>query len=100
MPYAINKTKYNNSTMVNICDIKLRGEKLIENGLSVELNPNFYKDEISDSDVENLLKNSSIINMIGNDIVNKALEMKMARKESVKTIAGVKILMIYKFMFR
>lgn len=100
MSYAINKTKYNNSTMVNICDIKLRGEKLIENGLSVELNPNFYKDEISDSDVENLLKNSSIINMIGNDIVNKALEMKMARKESVKTIAGVKILMIYKFMFR
>lgn len=86
--------------MVNICDIKLRGEKLIENGLIVELNPIFYNDEVSESDVETILKNSSIINLIGNNIVNKALEMKLARKESVKTIAGVKILMIYKFMFR
>lgn len=86
--------------MVNICDIKLRGEKLIENGLVVELNPVFYNDEISETDVETILKNSSIINLIGNNIVNKALEMKLARKESVKTIAGVKILMIYKFMFR
>ncbi|NOJ28889.1 MAG: hypothetical protein DA328_01825 [Nitrososphaeraceae archaeon] len=96
----MNRVKYSNSTMVNICDIKLRGEKLIENGLVVELNPVFYNDEISETDVETILKNSSIINLIGNNIVNKALEMKLARKESVKTIAGVKILMIYKFMFR
>ncbi len=100
MHFAMNKIKYNNSVMINICDIKLRGEKIIENDLSIELNPSFYKEEINNSDVEVLLKNSSIINLIGNEIVDKALEMKMARKESVKTIAGIKILMIYKFMYR
>jgi hypothetical protein len=44
-----------------------------------------------------MMKESSIINLAGEQAVNIALSNKMAAKEAVRVIQGVPFLMIYKF---
>ncbi|MGN6624880.1 MAG: DUF424 family protein, partial [Candidatus Nitrosocosmicus sp.] len=44
-----------------------------------------------------LLKSSSIINLVGQGIVDLALKLNLAKRNSVKTIENIPFLMIFRF---
>jgi hypothetical protein len=44
-----------------------------------------------------LLQKCDIANLVGNRIIKQAIEMKLAKEVSIRKIAGVPFLMIYKF---
>ena len=60
---------------------------------------NYWMDKIADeNEIESYLKKSSISNLAGKDTVNKAIEMNLAKRASVKYFSDVPFLMIYRFM--
>jgi len=84
--------------MVNICDEELMGSKVSEGKLEVSISTDYFGQQIvGESEATELLHACSVANLIGERIVNKAVEMKLASNLSIRLIAGVPFLMIFKF---
>ena len=81
-----------NELIVAICDEELLGRKLEdkEREFIFEVEETFYKGEkmaIEDSIIH--LKKASIVNLIGNKIVEKAIEKGFVSQGSIIKIAGI-----------
>jgi hypothetical protein len=101
MNYALRTTRYQGSTMINICDIELVGTKLEQGKIIVDLTKEYFQQEIiEESKAENLLQTCSIANLVGERIINKAIKLKLAKEISIKRICGIPFLMIFKFNHR
>lgn len=99
--YAARVTRYQGSIMVDICDFDLVGRKLEQDGLVINLAREYYQQQVVEQPlVQEFLHKCDIANLVGERIVKQALEMKLAREASIKRIAGVPFLMIYKFQNR
>lgn len=87
--------------MVDICDLDLVGSKLEQGGLTVDLNKEYFMQEvIAEDDAAELLNKCEIANLVGESIVGRALALRLAKEASVKKISGVPFLMIFKFQHR
>ena len=87
--------------MVDICDLDLIGTKLEQDGLTINLTREYYQKEIIEHTYAmELLEKCDIANLVGDKIVQKALEMKLAKEVSIRKISDVPFLMIYKFRHR
>lgn len=96
--YAIRTVKYQNSLMVNVCDLNLIDKQINHGEITINMKKNYWMDKIADeNEIESYLKKSSISNLAGEDTVNKAIEMNLAKRASVKYFSDVPFLMIYKF---
>ena len=101
MYYALRMTRYQGSTMVNICDIELVGTKLEQGEMVVDLTKEYFQQEIiEESKAESLLQTCSIANLVGERIVNQAIRLRLAKEISIKRICGIPFLMIFKFQHR
>jgi len=84
--------------MVDICDIDLIGTRLEQDGLVVHLTKEYYQQEIIEkTHARDLLQKCDIANLVGNRIIKQAIEMKLAKEVSIRIIADIPFLMIYKF---
>lgn len=89
---------YQGSVMVNMCDEELVGSKVSEGKLEIKITKDYFGQEVvEEREAAELLYACSIANLVGERIVDKAVDMKMASKLSVRMINGVPFLMIYKF---
>lgn len=96
--YAIRTVKYQNSLMVNVCDLNLIDKQINHGEITINMKKNYWMDKIADeNEIESYLKKSSISNLAGEDTVNKAIEMNLAKRASVKYFSDVPFLMIYRF---
>ncbi|HYO05556.1 MAG TPA: DUF424 family protein [Phototrophicaceae bacterium] len=96
--YALRKIKYQETQMINICDLNLIGKEINQGDFNISISKDyFYSEEITKEDAIKVLKSSSIINLVGKDIVELALSLNLAKKNSVKIIENVPFLMIFKF---
>jgi len=96
--YAIRTVKYQESLMVNVCDLYLIDKQINHGEITINMKKNYWMDKIADeNEIESYLKKSSISNLAGKDTVNKAIEMNLAKRASVKYFSDVPFLMIYRF---
>ena len=96
--YAIRTVKYQDSLMVNVCDLYLIDKQINHGEITINMKKNYWMDKIADeNEIESYLKKSSISNLAGKDTVNKAIEMNLAKRASVKYFSDVPFLMIYRF---
>ncbi len=96
--YALRKIKYQETQMINICDLNLIGKEINQGDFNISISKDyFYSEEITEEDAIKVLKSSSIINLVGKDIVDLALSLNLAKRNSVKIIENVPFLMIFKF---
>ena len=96
--YAIRTTRYQDSLMVNICDIELIGSRLQEGDLLIDITKEYFQQEIIEAvQAEELLRTCSIANLVGERIVSQAVQLKLAKERSIRRISGVPFLMIFKF---
>jgi uncharacterized protein len=87
--------------MVDICDLALVGNKLEQGDLVINLAREYYQQQVIEHlDAQELLQKCDIANLVGNNIVKQALDMRLAKEASVRKISGVPFLMIYKFQHR
>ena len=96
--YALRTIRYQNSLMVNVCDLSLIDKQIQHGDITIDIKKNYWMDKVADeSEIESYLKKSSISNLAGKDTVEKAIELNLAKRSSVKYFSDVPFLMIYRF---
>lgn len=96
--YALRTIRYQNSLMVNVCDLSLIDKQIQHGDITIDIKKNYWMDkEADESEIESYLKKSSISNLAGKATVEKAIELNLAKRSSVKYFSDVPFLMIYRF---
>ena len=97
MQYSVKISDYQRNPMLNICDIDLLGKNIVQEKLNMNISKSYYGEKIVEhEEAKNLLKTSSIINMVGKNTVSLSLELGVGSESGVKTIAGVPFLIVFK----
>ena len=97
MRFSIKLTDYQKNAMLNICDADLLGKKIIEEELEVHISKSYYGEKIVEKEeAKTLLKNSSIINMVGKETISLSTSLGIGSEEGVKEIDGVPFLIVFK----
>lgn len=96
--FALRSIKYERSVISNICDFELVGREVRNGEHIISLSREYFLEALIDeSEAKNILKASSMLNLVGSRIVNLALEMRLAKQTTVRNIEGVPFLMVFKF---
>ena len=79
-----------NCTLLAACDAELLGKTLKEGKISFHVHEKFYKGpKVTVEEALELIKQSTIVNMIGRKIVKKAIERGFVHPEAVLMIEGI-----------
>ncbi len=96
MQFSVRVTDYQKKIMLNICDADLLGKKIIQDDLIMHISEGYYGERFVDQEeAESLLKNSSIINIVGNETVSLSIKLGIGSENGVKIISGVPFLIIF-----
>jgi uncharacterized protein len=96
----VRSISWKDTSLINICDEDLIGKTLSEGKLQMHISRDYFGGQIVDPDrALKLMKESSIINLAGEQAVSIAISNNMGAKEAVRMIQGVPFLMIYKFSY-
>jgi len=86
----VNVRKWGRYVLLATCDAELLGKILREGKIVFEVREEFYKgSRVSVEEAIDLMKQSTIVNMIGQNIVEKAIERGLVHPEAVLKISGV-----------
>ena len=97
MQFSVKITDYQTNRMLNICDIDLLGRNIIQDQLNMNISKSYYGEKIIEyEEAKSLLKNSSIINMVGKDTISLSLELGVGSENGVKLVGGVPFLIVFK----
>ncbi len=97
MQYSVKISDYQRNPTLNICDIDLLGKKIVQDKLNMNISKSYYGEKIVEhEEAKNLLKTSSIINMVGKNTVSLSLELGVGSENGVKTVGGVPFLIVFK----
>ncbi len=97
MQFSVRVSNYQKNTMLNICDAELLGKKIIQDGLNVHISESYYGEKlVKKEEAKSLLKNSSIINMVGKETVSLSIELGIGSENGIKTISDVPFLIVFK----
>jgi len=85
-----NVRRWGQFVLLAICDIELLGCTLKEGKIVFHVREDFYKGlKMSVEEAIDLVEQSTIVNMVGRNIVKKALEKRLIHPEAVLNISGV-----------
>jgi len=97
MQFSVRVSNYQKNTMLNICDAELIGKKIIHDGLNMNISEKYYGEKLVEKEeAKSLLKNSSIINMVGKETVSLSIELGIGAENGIKTISDVPFLIVFK----
>lgn len=83
--------------MLNICDIEILGKTITQDDLNMNISKSYYGQKVVDeAEASNLLKNSSIINMVGKKTISLSIGLGIGSERGIKTISGVPFLIVFK----
>ena len=90
MDVYVNIRRTGNCTLLATCDAELLGKTLKEGKITFHIHEKFYKgSKVTFEEALELIKQSTIVNMIGQKIVKKAIEHGFVHPEAVLMIEGV-----------
>ena len=70
---------------------------IVEGELNMHISESYYGERFVEKDeAESLLKNSAIINMVGDETISLSLDLGVGSKDGVKKISGVPFLIVFK----
>jgi len=97
MQFSVKVSNYQKNTMLNICDAKLLGEKIIQDELNMHISESYYGEKlIEKEEAKSLMKNSSIINMVGKETISLSIELGIGSENGIRTISDVPFLIVFK----
>ncbi|MDH7595451.1 MAG: DUF424 domain-containing protein [Candidatus Bathyarchaeia archaeon] len=90
MDVYVNMRKWGKCVLLATCDAELLGKTLKEGKIVFHVHEKFYKGpRVTLEEALELIKQSTIVNMVGHKIVQKAIENGFVHPEAVLTIEGV-----------
>jgi len=97
MQFSVRVSNYQKNSSLNICDAELLGKKIIQGKLNMHISESYYGEKLVEKEeAKSLLKNSSIINMVGKDTISLSVELGIGSETGIKTISGVPFLLVFK----
>lgn len=97
MQFSVKVTDYQKNMMLNICDIELLGKNIIQDDLKMNISKNYYGQKLVDKEeATTLLKNSSIINMVGQNTISLSIKLGIGSENGIKSVSGVPFLIVFK----
>jgi len=82
--------KWGHHVLLAACDAELLGRVLREGKIVFEVREQFYKgSKVSVEEAIDLMRQSTVVNMVGKCIVDKALEKGMIHPEAILKISGI-----------
>lgn len=97
MSFSVKVSNYQQNAMLNICDAELLGKTITEGDLSMNITKSYYGEKLVERDeATNLLKKSSIINMVGEKTVTLSIDLGIGSKSGVKKISNIPFLIVFK----
>jgi len=86
----VNLRKHGKFVVLATCDCELLGKVLRDGKIVFEIREEFYKGQkVTLEEAIELCKQSTIVNMVGQSIVNKAIREGLVHPEAVLKISGV-----------
>ena len=83
-------SKSGKHTLLAACDEELLGEILRDGKIVFKVGEEFHKgSKMPVEDAVELMKESTVVNMVGSNIVNKAIEHGMVHPEAILIICGI-----------
>ncbi|NWG10819.1 DUF424 family protein [Candidatus Bathyarchaeota archaeon] len=90
MEVYMNLKKIGNNVLLAICDCEILGKTLREGKIVFVIKEEFYKGaKVSLDEAVDMIQNSTIVNMVGKNIVQKAVEKGYVHPEAILNIKGV-----------
>lgn len=90
MEVYVNLQKQGKHVILAACDVELLGKTLREGKFVFEVRKQFYKGRrITIDEAIGLMGQSTIVNMVGKNVVQKAIENGLVHPEAVLNISGV-----------
>ena len=97
MQFCVKTTDYQKNLMLNICDFDLIGKNIVQDELTMNISKSYYGEKIvNKEEARDLLKKSSIINMVGEYTVSLSIEMGIGSENGVRRISGIPFLIVFK----
>jgi len=97
MQFSVKVSNYQKNTMLNICDAELLGKKISQDELNMHISESYYGEKlIEKEEAKSLLKNSSIINMVGKKVISLSIELGIGSENGIKTVSDVPFLIVFK----
>lgn len=98
MKFAVKTSTYQQKKMLNICDAELVGKTLTKSDLTMHLSSSYYAERLVEkTEAEELLKNATIINMVGKETISLSVNIGIGSSKGVKEIDGIPFLLVFKF---
>ncbi len=98
MAFAVRTLNYQHNKMLNICDAGLVGRILSKSDLTINISKSYYAERVvEENEAEQLLRNASIINMVGKDTIALSVKIGIGSTKGVKEIDGIPFLLVFKF---
>jgi len=98
MAFAVRSINYQHNRMLNICDAELVGRTLNKSDVTINISKSYFAERIvEENEAEQLLKNASIINMVGKETIALSVRVGVGSTKGVKEIDGVPFLIVFKF---
>jgi hypothetical protein len=86
----MNLRKIDNNVLLAMCDAEILGKTLRKGKIVFHVKEKFYKGtKVSIEEAIGMIENSTIVNMIGKNVVKKAIEKGHVHPEAVINIEGV-----------
>ena len=97
MQFSVRVSNHQKNSVLNICDAELLGKKIVQDELNMHISESYYGEKlIEKEEAKSLLKNSSIINMVGKETVSLSIELGIGSENGIKTISGIPFLIVFK----
>ena len=97
MQFSARVTDYQNNMMLNICDVNLLGKNIVEGELNMNISESYYGEKlIEKEEAKKLLKQSSIINMVGENTISLSIELGIGSENGIKKISNIPFLIVFK----
>jgi len=94
----MNLQKAGRNVLLAICDVELLGKTLREGKTVFRVKEEFYKGtKVNVDEAVSMIENSTIVNIVGKNVVKKAIEQGYVHPEGVLNIEGVPHAQIVKF---
>lgn len=90
MQVYMNLKRIGKNVLLAICDAEILGKTLCEGRIVFKVKEEFYKGrKVHVDEAVLMIENSTIINMVGKNVVGKAIERGYVHPEAVLSIEGV-----------
>ncbi len=90
MEVYMNLKKVGTNVLLSICDSEILGKTLCEGEIVFQVKEDFYRGSRVDvEEAVSMIDNSTIVNMIGKNVVKRAIEKGYVHPEAVLHIEGV-----------